>query len=121
MTRRPAVLLIALSLGLGACGGSGGGSGSSASAATFCSLIKVDAKKFSDTASSDAQALAAFQKIERAAPSDIKPDMQTLVSFVKDVSTKQVPSASDFTKIESATKNIEAYVKDKCKFDLAAS
>jgi hypothetical protein len=115
MTRRPAVLLIALGLGVSACGGGGGGGG--ASAASFCSLIKGDAKKFANVGT-DAQAFSAFQKIEKAAPSDIKPDMKTLVDFVTSVSTKHLPSADDLTKIESATKNIEAYVKDKCKFDL---
>lgn len=117
MTRRPAVLLIALGLALSACGGGGGGG---ASASSFCSLMKSDAKKFAGS-TDNSQALSVFQQIESKAPSAIKSDMKTLVGFVKDASAKQSPSADELTKVESASKNIQTYVKDKCNLDLNKS
>jgi hypothetical protein len=119
MTRRPAVLLIALGLGLSACGGGGGGGGGT-SASSFCSLIKGDAKKFAKSASA-ADSLSAFQTIENDAPSAIKSDMKTLVGFLKDAEAKHSPSPADLGKLETASKNVSTYVKDKCKFDLNAS
>ena len=121
MTTRPAVmliaLLIALASGLTACGGGGGG-GSSAS--SFCSLVKGDAKKFAASASAS-DSLSAFEKIESNAPSAIKSDMKTLVGFLKDAEAKHSPAPADLAKVETASKNVATYVKDKCKFDLNKS
>jgi hypothetical protein len=46
--------------------------------------------------------------------------MKTLVGFVQEASAEHSPSPADLAKLETASKNVSTYVKDKCKFDLNA-
>lgn len=96
----------------------GVGCGSSSSQASFCDQAKkvdandlgpADGKKFTDM----------LEKLQSKAPSEIKGDMATLVNaftaMQKDPT--KMPENLDEKKIEKASANIEAYLKDKCGID----
>ena len=117
MTKRLTVLVIVTGLGLAACGGGGGGGGGGASVTSFCSLVKKDNADLKNATSKDA--LAAVRDLEAKAPSAIKGDLKTLLDTIDSVSASKVPSTEQAKKAETASQNIQKYVKDECHVDLS--
>ena len=113
MPRRNLFIVVVLGLGLCSCGGGNG------SVASFCSLVKADHSHFADA--STAAGRAELAKVQRTAPSPIKADLKTLVDYANDAAAaKTPPSSADLTKLVSASRNVEKYVKDKCRIDLSS-
>jgi hypothetical protein len=117
----------------------GGGGGSTASFCDTAKSFKSDAdlnKAFDDPAKLD-KAVAAFDKLTKAAPSEIKNDMNTLNDAIKKIAAAVKAAGSDpskafgailtasasldQTKLTQAQKNIETFAKDKCGVDLSSS
>jgi hypothetical protein len=103
--------MMLLGFGAGACSSGGGGS-----AAGLCSLVKSDNRNLKNATT--AQAASALKALAAKAPGAIKGDLQTLSDFVSSASSGNLPSAADTKKAETASTNIEKYVKDKCNIDL---
>ena len=131
------VAVAACSSGGGSGGVSAGGSGvPTGGGGDFCGTLKNDVATFAklgNTSSLDSkQLITVLQDLANKAPSEIKSDMQTLVDFYKKSIDLQSqisadPSkaaslgsdfASDSTKLQTATTNIEAFAKTKCGVDL---
>ena len=155
-----AALSALLLVGVGACGGSGSsktaasdgsdtkssssksssssGSGSGSEAA-FCKELKKDVALFSDSSdSSDTSNVAdALDRLAKAAPSEIRSDMQSVAQATKkqleifesigsdfadlESALSEFSDSIDTAKLDKAQKNIEKFAKDKCDVDLSSS
>ena len=104
-----------------------GGSGGSVSA--FCGKAKqLRSSAFSDASdlSSDQLGELGLQRLEalgKAAPAEIKPDVDTLIDGTKQVLAFSKGDLSDLgsfdqDKMTKAGKNVEQFTKDKCGFAL---
>lgn len=116
------VLFVAVLLVAGACSSS-----SSSSSSSYCSKIK---KYNSEGVTKDIQgqkAIAALEDVEKSAPSQIKSDIDYLVSVAKKLSTldtnnlnelQSLSSSLDTDKLNSASKNVDSYTQKTCGISL---
>jgi hypothetical protein len=109
--------------GLGACSRGSAGAGN-ASPAEFCRLVKQENARLTDlkggTARLDRAAIA-VKKLSRAAPGEIRDDVQLLADgYTKAANGDFAALASKVTKIEAAIKHVTTYTTDNCNFDLRA-
>ena len=119
-----------------ACSDGGGGG----TVEGFCAELKADNDLFNnlgDTASDSDQAIQLFENLTKKAPSEIKGDMQTLLSFLKSSVTaardlSADPSASRSSSresqiseasssVQSASERLTTFATDKCHLDLGAT
>lgn len=101
----------------------GGGSGSGTSVESFCSQSAADESIFlaaGPDATDSAQAMAAFADLTKKAPSEIKADMSTILTFLQS-SSSDAPDASTAASVTAASHRVVQFFKDKCHVDLAAS
>jgi hypothetical protein len=150
-----AALSALLLVGVGACGGGGSSktaasdgsdtksssskSSGSGSEASFCKELKKDVALFSDSSdSSDTSNVAdALDRLAKAAPSEIRSDMQAVAEATKkqleifesigsdfsdlDSALSEFSDSIDTAKLDKAQKNVEKFAKDKCDVDLSSS
>lgn len=123
LLRSVLVLIVAAGL-LSACGGGGGGSKES-----FCSFIKkVDQdKSIQDADFSTKDGIKAitevYAQLVSKAPGEIKDDVKLLSDATKKFAEGDISAATDEEagkKLQAATKNLESYVEDECKYKLSS-
>ena len=108
---------MALGVALSACGGGG------ASVASFCSLVKKDNTQLNNLGSTTADmktAAAAVKSLVAKAPSDIKPDVQTLADAFSQLAKGNTAAVqADASKNTAAVNHLKTYAKDKCNVDIS--
>jgi hypothetical protein len=118
------LLVLATGAGLGACsrGSVGGGGGSTT--ADYCQVVKQENARLSDLTGGKARAdraATAVKKLSRAAPDEIRDDVELLADgYTKAANGDFASLASRVTKFEAALKHVTKYTTDNCNFDLRA-
>ena len=132
---RKLLAVMVLTMTMGCSGGGGGGT-----VEGFCAELKTDNDIFmnlGDAASDSDQAIQLFENLTKKAPSEIKGDMETLLTFLKSSVTaardlsadpsasrsssrdSQISAAS--SSVQSASEKLTAFATDKCHLDLGAT
>jgi hypothetical protein len=110
-------LVMVCGVGLSACGGGG------ASVASFCSLVRKDDTELRNIGSNQAdltKAAGAVKSLVGKAPSDIKPDVQTLADAFSQLAKGNTAAVqANATKLNAAADHLKTYAKDKCNVTLA--
>ena len=119
------VLLVLLTgAGLGACSRGSAGGANNATAADYCRVVKQENARLADLTGGKARvdrAATAVKKLTRAAPSEIRDDVQLLADgYTKAANGDFAALASKVAKFEAAIKHVTKYTTDNCNFDLSA-
>ena len=126
-TLRTGLLLLACAGALVACGGGGGGSGSEQS---FCAIAKeqLASRSFGNLDPNNAadakKIVAVFDRLETAAPSAVKGDVQTLGDGIRkliadrNLATKDTALLDD---LQRSSTNVERYTEDHWDVSLSGS
>ena len=116
--RRSVALAVSLLALLAGCGGGGAG----ASVGSFCAEMRTDQAQLNRSGTPEyAQIVAAFDRLQRDAPSDVKSDVGTVDTAVK--SAQQNPGRALVAFLNpsylSAAGRFKAYAKNKCGITLS--